>query len=59
MVKIIPFRTREEWEKEKTAKIMKDWLNFLEFEKNYATYQTKEKPLENDILKWLQENDMI
>lgn len=38
MAKIIPFRTREEWEKEKQEKIWAEWEDWIEWEKSNAEY---------------------
>lgn len=42
MGKVIPFRTREQIERERQEKIRKEWEEFLEFERKHATYLDEE-----------------
>lgn len=42
MRKVIPFRTREQIERERQEKIRKEWEEFLEFERKHATYLDEE-----------------
>lgn len=48
MAKVIPFRTREEWEAEKKQKIKDDWDAYIEWEEMTLKRVREEQAAENE-----------